>query len=163
MFDHTFSYLLSNILSTKEPLALANISGSADYPDLNGTVKFYAVPFRGIIVEAEICHLPISMEGNPNAFFGFHIHENGDCSHSFQNTGNHYNPSDADHPFHAGDMPPLMSNNGYAWSAFFDARISLSEILGKSVVIHRMPDDFTTQPAGNAGEKIGCGIIASAK
>ena len=163
MFENTFHYTLLNILSTNMPQAVALMKGNDNYPNLNGVVKFYAVPYRGTIVEAEIQNLPGGVEGDANAFFGFHIHENGDCSESFQNTGNHYNPSGAAHPFHAGDMPPLMSTRGYAWTAFFDARIKVADILGKSVVIHRMPDDFTSQPAGDAGEKIACGVIETIK
>ena len=56
-------------------------------------------------------------------------------------------------------MIPLMGNQGYAWLAFYDKRFSIPEILGRSVIIHAMPDDFRTQPSGDAGEKIGCGVI----
>lgn len=157
MADTHYSKL--NILRENRLKALAYINGSADNPNLNGVVRFFTTPGSGIIIEAEVYHLPDSMEGNPNAFFGFHIHENGDCSDLFQNTGNHYNPTGDGHPFHAGDMPPLMSNDGYAWMVFFDARVTIPEILNKSIVIHRMPDDFTTQPAGDAGEKIACRVI----
>lgn len=159
MADNRYSKF--NILKDARLQALAYITGNQDYPGINGIVKFYATPATGTVIEAEVYHLPDGMDGNPNAFFGFHIHENGDCSDSFRNTGSHYNPSGAAHPFHAGDMPPLMSNSGYAWTIFFDARVTVSEILDKSVVIHRMPDDFTTQPAGDAGEKIACGVITA--
>lgn len=160
MFYHTSYYTLLNILSQNHPKALAYVAGNESFPQLNGMVKFYPAPQqKGLLVEAEFFNLPNSMEGSTNAFFGFHIHENGDCSNSFQNTGSHYNPLGLAHPFHAGDMPPLMSNNGYAWMAFFDARITIEEILGKSLIVHRLPDDFTTQPSGDAGEKIACGII----
>lgn len=148
-----------NTLYKNEPQAVAWISGNKIFSALNGVVKFYSIPYSGIIIEAELFHLPDGINGNPNAFFAFHIHENGDCSNSFQNTGSHYNPGNESHPYHAGDMPPLMSNHGYAWMTFYDARITVPEILNKSIVIHRMPDDFTTQPAGNAGDKIACGII----
>lgn len=154
-------YSKFNILKNARLKALAYINGNQDHPGLNGIVRFFETSYEGIIVEAEIYHLPDSVDDNPNTFFGFHIHENGDCSDSFQNTGGHYNPSGSGHPYHAGDMPPLMSNDGYAWMVFFDARVTIPEILGKSVVIHRMPDDFTTQPSGDSGEKIACGVIAA--
>lgn len=163
MSEYTFHHDLLAALRSRKPQASAEITGNSDFPDLKGTVAFYPAPYKGVIVEAELYHLPYSMEGNPYAFFGFHIHEHGDCSDAFQNTGGHYNPENAAHPFHAGDMPPLMSNKGYAWMAFFDERFTISEIIDKSVVIHRMPDDFTTQPAGDAGEKIGCGVIRNHK
>ena len=88
-----------------------------------------------------------------------HIHEYGDCSGSFERTGNHYNPSGQPHPGHAGDMVPLLGNAGYAWTAFYDKRFAIQDVIGKSVVIHSGADDFTTQPSGGSGTKIGCGEI----
>ena len=88
-----------------------------------------------------------------------HIHEFGNCTPPFDKTGNHYNPGGSMHPYHAGDMLPLLGNNGYAWLTFYDERIRIKDIVGKSVVIHGMRDDFTSQPAGDSGEKIGCGVI----
>lgn len=73
--------------------------------------------------------------------------------------GNHYNPPNSSHPNHAGDLPPILSGNGYGWIAFYDKRFNLSEIIGKSIIIHDMSDDFKSQPAGNSGMKIGCGVI----
>ncbi|MBQ4317365.1 MAG: superoxide dismutase family protein, partial [Clostridia bacterium] len=103
------------------------------------------------------------ISGLPNTssgFFGFHIHEGNNClGNKFENTGNHYNPNRLPHPLHAGDMPPLISCNGNAFLAFFTDRFSIDEIIGKTVVIHSNPDDFTTQPSGNAGTKIACGVI----
>lgn len=96
-------------------------------------------------------------------FYGMHIHEFGDCTPPFDKTGGHYNPLNAQHPHHSGDMPPLMSSNGYAWMSFFDNRFTIEEIIGKSLVIHRMRDDFTSQPSGDSGEKIACGIIYAQK
>ena len=56
-------------------------------------------------------------------------------------------------------MPPLFGNSGRAWLAFLTDRITVDEIIGKTVVIHSAPDDFTTQPSGNSGSKIACGAI----
>lgn len=159
MFHYTSHHILLNILSGNHPQALAWIAGNADHPSLNGMVKIYNIPYDGILIEAEIFNLPDMQNGSAASFFGFHIHERGDCSDNFQHTGNHYNPSDSPHPFHAGDLPPLMATQGYAWTAFYDNRLSVSDLIGKSVVIHSQPDDFTTQPSGNSGEKIACGII----
>ena len=80
------------------------------------------------------------------------MHEYGDCMPPFDQTGNHYNPSNRQHPFHAGDFPPLLSNQGYAWMSFYDARLSPCEVIGRSLVIHAMADDFTTQPSGHSGD-----------
>ena len=53
----------------------------------------------------------------------------------------------------------LLGNQGYAFSVFYDKRYTIQEIIGRSVIIHEKPDDFTSQPAGNAGDKIACGTI----
>ncbi len=55
---------------------------------------------------------------------------------------------------HAGDLPPLLSNNGRAYCQVLTGRFRVSDVIGKTVVIHSGPDDFMTQPSGNAGEKI---------
>ena len=81
----------------------------------------------------------------------------------FSATMAHYNPAKCNHPFHAGDLPPLFGNHGYAFSIFLINRFLLSEVLGKTVIIHGNPDDFTTQPSGNAGEKLACGGIKRCK
>lgn len=59
-----------------------------------------------------------------------------------------------------GDLPPLLSNRGYAWTAFYDTRFGISDIVGRSLIIHENRDDFTTQPAGDSGKKIACGVIS---
>ncbi len=58
-----------------------------------------------------------------------------------------------------GDLPPLIENNGYAYMSVLLNKFSINEIIGKTVIIHDMPDDFTTQPSGNSGTKIACGVI----
>ena len=154
----TKSYFLS-LLSETEPNAIALIKGSSVYPDINGVVKFYALPESGILIAAEISDLPDGKSEDTPTFFSFHIHETGDCGQNFEHTGNHYNPDNVLHPEHAGDLPPLLSNDGYVWTIVYDSFLTLPMILNRSVVIHKNPDDFTTQPSGNAGEKIACGVV----
>jgi len=152
------SYFLS-LLSGAEPDAIAVLKGGSAYPDINGIVKFFALPEAGILIAVEISDLPDGTNEDTPTFFAFHIHENGDCSADFANTGNHYNPDNVPHPEHAGDLPPLLSNDGYTWMIVYDSFLTLPMILNRSVVIHQNPDDFTSQPSGNAGEKIACGVI----
>lgn len=146
-------------LQNRQPDAMAWVTGSPAAPDLSGLVKFYMTNYGGILVEAEIFGLPNLREGGSSDFYGMHIHEYGDCSDNFIHTGDHYSRQRAPHPQHTGDLPPLLGNQGYAWTSFYDKRFGILEILGRSVIIHRMPDDFMTQPSGNSGEKIGCGVI----
>ena len=149
----------SDLLFANEPDAAAWITGSDSVPNLNGCVKFFSTPFGGTLVAAELFGLPNSSEKNSFNFYAMHIHDSGDCSDHFSHTGLHYNPQNALHPDHAGDMPPLLGNQGYAFSVFYDKRYTIQEIIGRSVIIHEKPDDFTSQPAGNAGDKIACGTI----
>lgn len=149
----------TDLLLRDHPDAAAWIKGNAENPRLSGMVKFYHTTYSGVLVEAQIFGLPnIDITGSSN-FYAMHIHESGDCGDSFEHTGSHYNPGKTTHPNHAGDMPPLLGSQGYAYSVFYDKRFSIPEIIGRAVIIHSMPDDFTTQPAGNAGDKIGCGEI----
>lgn len=153
-----FQNMMCRTVCEKLPSAEAELSGGKDYPDIKGIVKFYEAPYSGVIIEAEVFNLPMESRATP-AFFAFHIHENGDCSNNFANTGGHYNPAGHEHPSHAGDMLPLLSGNGYSWMCFYDSCLSISQIVGRSVIIHAGVDDFTSQPSGNAGAKIACGVI----
>lgn len=108
-----------------------------------------------------------SQNASPNSckgrIFGFHIHSGSRCSGNgsdpFADTDGHYNPGGCEHPYHAGDMPPLFGSDGCAYLVFLTNRFTVNEVIGRTVVIHDMPDDFTSQPAGNAGNKIACGVI----
>lgn len=145
------------------PNALAIIKGDNDHPQIRGTVKFRQTP-RGVLVSAEISGLPTRpgrlCDGN---VFGFHIHEGkkcgGDSEDPFADAMSHYDPEDCPHPYHSGDLPPLFGNRGYAQTSFLTNRFNVREIIGRVVIIHDKPDDFTSQPSGSAGNKIACGVI----
>lgn len=151
--------LFVELLSDNTPDAYADIVGNDENPQLYGTVKFYDTPLGGVLVEAEVYGLPNALKLYSSNFYGFHIHEKGNCKKPFDKTGDHYNPTAAPHPEHAGDLPPLLGNQGFAYSIFYTQRFTVSDITGRSIVIHQNPDDFTTQPSGNSGPKIGCGVI----
>lgn len=151
--------VFTELLLRDRPDAAAWIQGNEQYPDLDGMVKFYRTSYGGVLVEAQLFGLPDAAVPGSSNFYAMHIHKSGDCSDNFDNTGMHYNPTNAEHPNHAGDMPPLFGNQGYAFSVFYDKRFTIQEIIGRAVIIHEKADDFTTQPSGNAGAKIGCGEI----
>ena len=133
------------------PAAAAQIEGGPAAPALSGTVRFYELP-DGVLVSARIEGLPSS---NPGGFFAFHIHEGGSCAAS----GGHFNPTGTPHPMHAGDLPPLLSCGGMARMSVLTNRFRIRDILGRTVIIHGGTDDFRSQPAGDPGEKIACGVI----
>jgi Cu-Zn family superoxide dismutase len=153
-------------LPKKLPNATAVIKGSEEYSGIHGTVKFYQES-SGVLVVADILGLPAPTENCKSQIFAFHIHGGSDCSGNpedpFANAGSHYDPDGCPHPYHAGDMPPLFVADGRAFLAFLTDRFNIGDILGKTVIIHDRPDDFTTQPSGNAGTKIACGIISKVK
>ena len=66
-----------------------------------------------------------------------------------------------EHPAHSGDLAPLISGSGYAFQICYTDAFVPEEILGRTVVIHSMSDDFTSQPSGNSGTKLACGEIKS--
>lgn len=150
----------------KSPDAVAFINGSEKYKDTKGVVRFYQLN-TGVIVIADIIGLPESAGECTDSFFGFHIHEGESCSGDendpFADALSHFNPLSSPHPCHAGDFPPLLSAQGRAFSAFLTGRFTVCDVIGRAVIIHSAPDDFTTQPSGNAKEKIACGTIKSVK
>lgn len=150
------SRLFAQIMREDRPQAVAHIVGNQEHLRLRGSVKFYRTPLGGILIEADIAGLPLDSQ---TGFFAMHIHEEGDCTRPFDKTGMHYNPSNKPHPEHAGDLLPLLGNRGFAWMTFYDERLTIAELIGRSVIIHANRDDFTTQPSGDSGEKIGCGTI----
>ncbi len=162
MKSYPDSDIITNIIYEDYPDAYANLIGSSVYPRIVGTVKFYQLNNKGILIKAEFFNLPAYTPAGIPAFYGFHIHENADCSDDFSKTGNHYNPKKQPHPYHAGDMPPLISENGYAFMIFYAPHLKLSDVIGKSVIVHDHSDDFTSQPSGNSGNKIACGVIVYA-
>ena len=150
-----FQYILSN----HTPAAMAWIRGGTEYPAISGLAKFYETPYQGVLVEVEVFNLPGVNEPGNSRFFAMHIHEFGNCSDNFAHVGPHYGAPGSLHPFHYGDMVPLLANQGYAWTAFYDKRFTIRDILGRSVIIQINPDDFHTQPSGNSGTMIACGEI----
>lgn len=143
--------------SNSIPEAYAEIKGNSNYSNLEGTVYFYRV-HRGTVVVVNIKNMP-----DDDKFHGLHIHEGSNCmgteEEPFKNAGNHYNPTDMTHPNHVGDLPPILSGNGIAFSAFYTSRFFPEDVAGKTIIVHEMPDDFTTQPSGNAGVMVACGEI----
>jgi superoxide dismutase, Cu-Zn family len=108
----------------------------------------------------------------PNAEHGFHVHEKGDCSSGNGNSaGGHFNPDGKPHgdpgslAHHAGDFPSLKADSaGVARFNFEATTISLgsgmADVVGKGLIVHANPDDYKTQPTGNAGARLACAVIA---
>jgi len=137
------------------PQAVAYLRGGELAPDLQGNIRFYQVR-DSVLVVAEVTGLP----ENDTGFFALHIHEGTSCGgENFADTGSHFSIVPAEHPRHSGDLPPLLSSRGRAYLVVLTDRFSVRDIINRTVVIHSGADDFQSQPAGNAGMKIACGVI----
>lgn len=122
---------------------------------------------------ADGVHLTGIVGGLPaNSTHGFHIHEKGDCSAAdASSAGPHFNPSAAPHgkaesgAHHAGDMDNVVANaEGVVKLDIHVSGVTLgggaaNDIAGRALVVHAAPDDYTSQPAGNAGARVACGVI----
>lgn len=110
----------------------------------------------------------------PGSLHGFHVHENGDCSAAdASSAGGHFNPGATPHgraegaAHHAGDIDNVIADGrGVAQVDAHVAGVSLggdprTDILGRALVVHAAPDDYHSQPSGNSGARIACGVIAA--
>ena len=128
-----------------------------------GTVTLTAVP-TGVLLDVDVTNLP---EGT----HAFHIHETGLCEGpDFKSAGGHYNPEEDKHGLlnpagpHAGDMPNIhVPANGQLRIEVLNQMVNLDSLLdeeGTAIVVHEGPDDYTSDPAGDAGPRLACGVIA---
>ncbi|MBC8630878.1 superoxide dismutase family protein [[Eubacterium] tenue] len=147
-----------------KPNAYAKIKGGPLAPCISGIVYLYQLE-DGVYVKAYIAGIP-NINNQTSSFHGFHIHEVGDCtvgneSDPFTDAKSHYNPTKVDHPMHAGDLPPILSADGIGVLSTFTNRFTVNDVIGKSFILHSGYDDFTTQPSGNSGSRLACGVIVS--
>ncbi|SFB77379.1 superoxide dismutase, Cu-Zn family [Polaromonas sp. OV174] len=165
--------LLSSLLAlaacaspSSGPRALAQLQATTGNTT-TGSVRFTQMG-QGVMVSGEISGL------KPNAEHGFHIHEKGDCSSGDgMSAGGHFNPDAKPHgnatamAHHAGDLRSLKADaNGMAKFSFESTGIAIgggaTDIVGRGLIVHRDPDDYTTQPTGNAGPRLACAVITRA-
>jgi len=150
-------------MQSKEPTATAKLeprSGSK----VQGTLTFTQI--------GDVVRVTGEISGHTKGPKGYHIHEKGDCSAAdAMSTGGHFNPHKSKHggPYdpvkHAGDMGNIVFNNaGVAKVNFTVGDISVSKdaphgIIGRAVSVHAAADDLKTDPTGNAGGRVACGVI----
>ncbi|BDB26987.1 hypothetical protein Tamer19_01650 [Cupriavidus sp. TA19] len=161
--------------ATAATAASASTSGAratAQLQPKSGTNTGGTVTFQqqqgGVLMTASITGLP------PNTVHGFHVHEKGDCSApDAMSAGGHFNPGGKPHgqmtsgEHHAGDMNNVTADaNGNVRVGMLLPALSVgtgaNSVIGRAVVVHKDPDDYKTQPTGNAGGRIACGVVAAA-
>jgi len=146
---------LNKLVSEVHPAGENDISGSVTFVR-EGNEVFVDATIRGL---------------EPDTRHGFHIHRFGDCTaEDATSAGGHLSPDDMPHGApneagrHMGDMGNLVAGeNGIAELSYTDNVIDLSTIRGRAVIIHKGSDDFESQPSGDAGPRIGCGVIGIAQ
>ena len=165
LLSSTMTIFADSTLNMKAAKAILNPTQGNH---VSGVVTFTQVP-QGIKVIVDIKGLSL---GN----HGFHIHEFGDCSAPDAiSAGGHFNPTHTTHgspntdAHHAGDFGNLMVNDnstGEVHEEFISHSISLSgdnTILGHGLIVHANEDDLHSQPTGNSGARVACGIIGTMK
>ena len=117
--------------------------------------------------------ITLDLDGVPPGTHAFHIHEVGKCEPGFKSAGGHFNPTDKKHGLlsaagmHAGDLPNLnVPESGKLKVDVFATGVTLGKGIcslfdanGSSLVIHAGPDDYKTDPAGDAGARLACGVV----
>lgn len=146
--------------------ALANLTGTTPGTALSGTAQFNR---SGKKVQMK---LQLTVPSKANQSVAVHIHEHADCGDMGKHAGGHWNPTNQSHgkwgtgSFHSGDIGNVsldasgkgtMEIQTDLWSLGGDAT---TNILNKTIIVHAGVDDYTSQPAGNSGDRIGCGVIA---
>jgi Cu-Zn family superoxide dismutase len=142
-------------------LAVAELAPVGD-SGVRGTVTFTPAP-GGILVTAEI-------SGLTPGEHGMHVHEHGDCSApDASSAGGHFNPTGAPHAGrdaerrHVGDLGNVRAGEGgRAQLDYVDTHLALdgpNSIVGRAVIVHARADDLATQPSGDSGDRIACGVI----
>lgn len=136
------------------PIAAAHCTPLDPASGLSGSVLFYPASCGSLVV-AEFFNLP-----EPEHFYALHIHEGTDCGGTdFSDSKGHLHSQGQLHSDHIGDLPVILAGHGYAWAANYTARFTPQMVLGRTVILHHQPDDFRSQPSGNSGSKLACGVI----
>ena len=154
----------SNTTNPAKPQAAAELEATRNN-DTKGTVRFMQTAANTVLVTGQITGL------KPNKEHGFHIHDKGDCSSGDGlSAGGHFNPTQQKHgkfdqaAHHTGDLPSLRSDAaGNARIDYVSRSIALdggaTSVVGRGLIVHKDPDDYTTQPTGNSGARLACAVI----
>ena len=150
-------------------IAQASLNSTANN-EFIGSAKFYAMADGKIKMDLEI-----NMPERADSTVAVHFHEHGDCGDMGMNTHGHWNPTDEAHgkwdspSFHSGDIGNIkLDGKGKGMVSVTTDRWNITDgdvknIISRGIIVHGGTDDYTTQPTGNSGPRIGCGVIEAIK
>ena len=170
-----FAYGLVALVAFAAPALAQNATATANVMDLEGK-SLGTLTLE--TMDGQV-HISGALTGLPGGDHGIHIHEKGACdaADKFESAGGHFNPTGhvhgKDNPEgpHAGDLPNITATaeGGGALVDLMDDSVTLGEgensLLdgdGSAIVVHADPDDYKTDPSGNSGDRIACGVIVAA-
>ncbi|MGN7785319.1 superoxide dismutase family protein [Niabella sp. 22666] len=147
-------------------VATANLMSTADSTQQIGTAQFYQLDSTQIRLD-----LVIDDKARADSNVAVHFHEHGDCSNKGEGAHGHWNPTKENHgewgsaAYHSGDIGNIkLDNNGHATKSVTTNRWSITDkavnnVIGLGIIVHGGTDDYKTQPTGNSGPRVGCGVI----
>jgi superoxide dismutase, Cu-Zn family len=146
------------------PMAMAMLEPTTGQKAM-GMVHFQQQSDGSVEVQVDLSDVPPGVHG-------FHIHEKGDCGDDAKAAGGHFNPSNMPHgapdatSHHAGDFGNVTADaSGTVHTSFTTHSVTVTagpnSVIGHAVVLHGNPDDLASQPAGNAGPRIACGVVSA--
>ena len=146
-------------------VAMAKLATTADAKDI-GSAKFYQLKDGKMRMD-----LVIDFPARADSTVAVHFHEHGDCGNMGENAHGHWNPTNESHgkwgsaAYHSGDIGNIkLDAKGHGEVSITTDRWSietndLKSIIGRGIIVHGGTDDYTTQPTGNSGPRVGCGVI----
>ena len=139
------------------------LTGAPTDTDFAGTVSVHAEG-TGIHIVADVAGV------DTDGLHGIHVHENGQCDHAgadgkhFSTAGGHFNPTGTEHacpptePRHAGDLGNIQVTGGKGHAEITTSNLTIDQLQGKAIILHAGEDDCKTQPTGNSGDRLACGV-----
>lgn len=162
----TATTIMTSCSSNKDTeVAEAKLATTADAKDI-GTAKFFQLADGKMRMDLEI-----NFPARADSVVAVHFHEHGDCGNMGENAHGHWNPTNENHgewnsaAYHSGDIGNIqLDDKGHGKVSITTDRWSIvdndtSTIIGRGIIVHGGTDDYTTQPTGNSGPRVGCGVI----
>ena len=148
---------------TAQESMTVSLTGAPNDTDFAGTITVHPEG-NGVHIIADVAGV------DTDGMHGIHVHENGECDHEgeggkhFTSAGGHFNPANVEHacpptePRHAGDLGNIQVTGGRGHLEVSATTLTMDQLAGKAIILHAGEDDCKTQPTGNSGDRLACGV-----